>query len=144
MEKIPTLLLPALCWLLTGSFALADNPLLVPGNASFPDVNFVPVGDVVYAFGGTDADELPNGENFAMPYWRAFSSTDLVHWTLASEMHPDHLYMGKTDQCWAGFGIPRNGKWYWYFSNHSIDTGVAVADSIYGPWRDALGKPLLP
>ena len=137
----------ALCWLLTGIAAKAGNPLVTPGSKSFPDVNLVPVGDTVYAFGGTDAI-APKGEkvtsNFNMPYWRVISSKDLVNWTLESELHPEDLYMGKTDQCWAGFGIPRNGKWYWYFSNHNIDTGVAVADSPKGPWRDALKKPLLP
>jgi len=127
----------------SGFSARADNPLVIPGNKSLPDVNLVPVGDVVYAFGGTDAEHLEKGQKFNMPYWRVFSSKDLVNWTLESELHPEDTYIGKTDQAWAGHGVFKNGKWYWYFSNHSTDTGVATADSIKGPWRDALGKPLL-
>ena len=123
----------------------AMNPLIIPGIQSFPDVNFVPVGDVVYAFGGTDAD--PYGEhttkNFNMPFWRVFSSKDLVNWKLESEVHPEQTYIGSSDQCWAGHGIFYNNKWYWYLSNHSISTAVVVSESIKGPWHDPLAKPLL-
>ena len=44
----------------------------------------------------------------------------------------------------------RNGKYYWYvpindikFSQDRMAIGVAVADSPEGPWKDALGKPLV-
>jgi len=36
-----------------------------------------------------------------------------------------------------------NGKFYFYFSNGSQDTGVMVGDHPAGPFKDALGKPLL-
>lgn len=44
----------------------------------------------------------------------------------------------------------RNGKYYWYVpindivhSQDRMAIGVAVADSPEGPWKDALGKPLI-
>jgi arabinoxylan arabinofuranohydrolase len=37
----------------------------------------------------------------------------------------------------------RNGKYFFYFSNKNISTGVMVSDSPAGPFTDALGKPLL-
>jgi hypothetical protein len=37
----------------------------------------------------------------------------------------------------------RNGKYYFYFSNKNTSTGVMVSESPGGPFRDALGRPLL-
>jgi len=52
--------------------------------------------------------------------------------------------MGKGNtSCWAGDIVARNGKYYWYFSNHHINAGVMVADKPEGPYKDALGKPLV-
>ena len=36
-----------------------------------------------------------------------------------------------------------NRKYYWYVSTNWCGIGVAVSDKIYGPYKDALGKPLL-
>lgn len=110
-----------------------------------PDVNIIQVGERAYAFCGTDLDPFTIDNNrFEMPYWRCFSSSDLINWEFESMLNPEDLYMGKSDKCFAGHGYFRNGKWYWYFSNYNKNTGVAVSDSPKGPWRDALGKPLLP
>ena len=39
--------------------------------------------------------------------------------------------------------VERNGKYYWYVSTNWCGIGVAVSDKITGPYKDALGKPLL-
>ena len=39
--------------------------------------------------------------------------------------------------------VKRNGKYYWYVSTNWSGIGVAVSDKITGPYKDALGKPLL-
>ena len=39
--------------------------------------------------------------------------------------------------------VERGGKYYWYVSTNWCGIGVAVADKITGPYKDALGKPLL-
>ncbi|KJF45311.1 hypothetical protein LH29_08000 [Draconibacterium sediminis] len=121
----------------------AQTPINPP--FSWPDLNIIQVGERAYAFGGTDVEPYNfDIQTFIMPYWRCFSSTDLVHWEFESMLDPKDLYMGESDKCFAGHGIERNGKWYWYFSNFNKNTGVAIADSPRGPWKDALGKPLLP
>lgn len=126
---------------ITAGNARADNPI-VP--TSFPDVNVTIVGDTAYAFGGTDLFPKQMGLNeFVMPYWRVYSSKDLVNWTKESELHPTQTYIGPSTDCWAGHGIYRDGKWFWYFSNQRKNIGVATSDSIKGPWKDALGRPLL-
>jgi hypothetical protein len=48
---------------------------------------------------------------------------------------------------WAGQIIARNNKFYMYLPMRrrggNMAIGIAVADQITGPWKDALGKPLL-
>lgn len=112
---------------------------------SMPDVNIIQVGDRAYAFCGTDMDPFDfEAKRFIMPYWRCFSSTDLIHWEFESMLNPAEMYMGESDKCFAGHGVYKNDKWYWYFSNYIKNTGVATADSPKGPWKDAIGKPLIP
>ncbi len=112
---------------------------------SMPDVNLVEDGGRVYAFGGTDLIPYDlSVTDFVMPYWRCFSSDDLVHWRLESTVRPEETYIGKSTSCWAGHGIKKDNRWYWYLSNHHTDTAVLTADTPRGPWKDVLGKPLLP
>ena len=121
---------------------LAGNPIV---NEAFPDVNIEIVGDTAYAFGGTDIRPYDmEVKYFVMPYWKLYASTDLVNWTLQSVLRPAETSIGETDKCFAGHGVQRNGKWYWYLSNFVKSTHVAISDSPAGPWHDPLGKPLLP
>ena len=113
-----------------------------------PDPAPVVSGDRLYVFTGHDAD---SATYFKMPDWQVFSTTDMEHWT-------DHGIVLSTaqftwaeqgDNAWASQAIERNGKWYWYVAckdmkanTHGI--GVAVADRPEGPWKDPIGKPLIP
>ncbi|MGM8225226.1 glycoside hydrolase family 43 protein [Cellvibrio sp. ARAG 10.3] len=80
----------------------------------------------------------------------AFSSPDLVNWT----RHPRVLDIKDVDWAayavWAPSAVTANGKYYLFFSaNNILDNsqlggiGVAVSDQPEGPFRDALGKPLI-
>lgn len=83
-------------------------------------------------------------------YLDAFSSTDLITWT----KHPNVLTKANvswaTQAMWAPAPIQRNGKYYLYFGANDIQSnaqlggiGVAVADRPEGPYRDAIGRPLI-
>jgi len=114
-------------------------------------------------FEGWYAD--PEGVVFGDEYWifptwsapydeqtflDAFSSKDLVRWT-------KHPRIVSTDEIrwirramWAPAAIHANGKYYLFFSGNDIQSndetggiGVAVADRPEGPYRDALGRPLI-
>lgn len=112
---------------------------------SMPDVNIVEFDGRAYAFCGTDLEPYSFDDNvWKMPYWRCFSSDDLVNWRFESLLDPADTYIGKSNLCFAGHGVVKNGKWYWYFSDYVKSTGVAVADSPSGPWKDALNTSLLP
>ncbi|QFU90342.1 glycoside hydrolase family 43 protein [Amycolatopsis sp. YIM 10] len=80
----------------------------------------------------------------------AFSSKDLVHWT----KHPNVLTTENVSWAekavWAPAPIERDGKYFLYFAANDIQSndelggiGVAVADQPEGPYRDALGHPLI-
>lgn len=89
-------------------------------------------------------DRSPGNENFRMDDWRVFSTDDLLNWTPEYTLRPEDTFLGKCDECYATDSAERNGKYYLYFSKGQSCTGVAVADRPEGPYRDALGAPLLP
>ncbi|MDP4290472.1 MAG: glycoside hydrolase family 43 protein [Bacteroidota bacterium] len=83
-------------------------------------------------------------------YFDAFSSRDLIHWT----KHPHVLDTANIKWAkravWAPSPIYANGKYYMFFAANDIQNdqqiggmGVAVASRPEGPFRDALGKPLI-
>ncbi|MFF9100963.1 family 43 glycosylhydrolase [Streptomyces rubrogriseus] len=88
--------------------------------------------------------------SWASPYYKVFSSPDLVHWT----DHGVTLDLGQDvswadDSAWAPAVVAKNGRYYMYFSGGAAsgDTGkhlgVAVSESPTDPFRDALGEPLV-
>lgn len=99
--------------------------------------------DTVFAICGHDESWAGKG-SFRMDRWEIWSSTDLKTWNHHGNILPKDTYIGDQPNCWAGDVTERDGKYYWYFSNRFIDTGVVVADKITGPYKDVLGKPLLP
>ncbi len=90
-------------------------------------------------------DRCPGNPDFRMDDWRIFSSDDLVNWKYEYTLRPEDTFMGKFNKCYATDAAERNGKYYFYFSQDQDCTGVAVSDNgPGGPYRDALGKALLP
>ncbi len=83
-------------------------------------------------------------KGYKMKDWCVFSTKDLINWT----EHPVPLKItdftwAKSGDAYAGHVTERNGKYYWYISTNWTGIGVAVADNPAGPFKDALGKPLL-
>ncbi len=105
-------------------------------------------GDTLYLFTGHDEDDA---QYFKMKDWQLFSTTDMVNWTYrGTPMTTATFQWAKQgDNAWASQAIERDGRWYWYVSaedtsNHLHGIGVAVADRPEGPYRDAIGRPLVP
>jgi hypothetical protein len=93
----------------------------------------------------TSHDREPGMPIYHMDDWRVFSSDDLLNWKLEYTLRPEDTFLGKCDECYATDSAERNGKYYLYFSHQQKCTGVAVSENgPAGPYRDALGKPLLP
>jgi len=80
----------------------------------------------------------------------AFSSPDLLHWTRHPRILDTTTVTWATRAIWAPSPISRDGKYFLYFGANDIQDntqlggiGVAVADTPAGPFRDALGRPLI-
>ena len=90
-------------------------------------------------------DRGPGQPIFRMDDWRIFSSDDLVNWKLEATVHPEDTFLGQCEECYAVDSAERNGKYYFYFSQQQYQTGVMVSEKgPAGPYKDALGAPLLP
>ncbi|MFF3935224.1 family 43 glycosylhydrolase [Streptomyces phaeofaciens] len=119
----------------TVSALVMRSPVLPGLNA---DPNIVRFGDTFYLYPTTDGFEGWSGTQF-----KAYSSTDLVHWTdhgVILDLGPDVSWADS--RAWAPTIAEKDGTYYFYFcADASI--GVAVSDSPTGPFEDALGQPLL-
>lgn len=100
--------------------------------------------DTVYVYTGHDED---GSTWFTMNDWRCFSSTDMVNWTDHGSPLSYKEFSWSRGDAWAGQCIERNGKFYFYVPINKIGghmaVGVAVSDCPTGPFKDALGHPLV-
>lgn len=94
----------------------------------------------VYVYASHDTDDQAAYE---MNDYHVFSSADLVNWQdhgvafASTDTWAKYLYA--PDCCYSN----KQGKYYLYFPDSGSGIGVAVADSPAGPFKDALGKPLI-
>ncbi|MFG2730256.1 family 43 glycosylhydrolase [Streptomyces canus] len=119
----------------TVSALIMRSPVLPGLNA---DPNIVRFGDTFYIYPTTDGFEGWSGTQF-----KAYSSTDLVHWKdhgVILDLGPDISWADS--RAWAPTIAEKDGKYYFYFCADA-NIGVAVSDSPTGPFKDALGRPLL-
>lgn len=119
----------------TVSALVMKSPVLPGLNA---DPNIVRFGDTFYLYPTTDGFEGWSGTQF-----KAYSSTDLVHWKdhgVILDLGPDVSWADS--RAWAPTIAEKDGKYYFYFCADA-NIGVAVSDSPTGPFKDALGRPLL-
>ena len=116
--------------------AVPTRSPVLPGLTADPDVHYLdgqywiyPTSDGYAGWSGTS--------------FKAYSSRDLVHWQdhgVVLDLGPDVSWADKN--AWAPAVAERDGKYYFYFCAEQ-QIGVAVADSPAGPFKDALGKPLV-
>lgn len=131
----------AILCMIAASQVFAANPI-VPG-IGLADPHVVIYGNHAWMYATHDFS--PASKGFVMKDWWVWSSADLVNWKQEGTLQPQDTFLKKPfDDCWATFGISKNGKYYWYFSAGRDEIGVVVADAPNGPWKDPLGKPLIP
>ena len=94
----------------------------------------------VYIYPSHDAPGARNWKQ--MVDWHVFSSDDLITWTDHGVAFSLKDLTWAKEEAWAPDCIARNGKYYFYFPAGS-QVGVAVSDSPIGPFKDALGHPLV-
>jgi len=137
MKKSTLLLISFLVVQIVG---FAKNPLIPNKGANDPHIRIIDGK----AWLSASHDKSIDNKKFVMEDWWMWSSDDLVNWKLECVVKPEDTYIGKPfEGCWATDIAKRNGKYYWYFSERNEQSGVMVAESMAGPWKDPLGKPLL-
>ena len=122
----------------------AQNPIIQTNYTADP-APMVHDG-TVYLYTSHDEDSTIRNF-FTMNDWLCYSTTDMVNWTdHGAVLHYTDFEWSRGD-AWAGHCIYRNGKYYYYVPVNQKGggnaIGVAVADSPTGPFKDALGKPML-
>ncbi|MGN7786618.1 glycoside hydrolase family 43 protein [Niabella sp. 22666] len=131
-----------LALLLTTGALTAQNPVVQTNYT--PDPAPMVYKGRVYMYTG---DDIPGFDFYYMTKWRVYSSADMVNWTDHGVPIALESFSWARDRAWAAQCVERNGKFYWYMCAQTIDNnmaiGVAVADSPTGPFKDALGKPLV-
>ncbi len=79
----------------------------------------------------------------------AFSSRDLVHWTKHSHVLDLADVSWGRRALWAPAVVHKDGRYYLFFGANDVHPGevggigVAVSDKPQGPFKDALGRPLI-
>jgi len=129
----------AQAWLFCTHHAHADNPIIQ--NVYTADPAPMVNGDTVYLCTSHDED-VTKDNFFTMNDWRLFSTKDMVNWTDHGSPLGYKTFSWATGKAWAPHCIARNGKYYMYVPV-SDSIGVAVSDSPTGPFKDAIGKPLV-
>lgn len=115
------------------------NPIIFRQGICDPHIHVF--GDKVYLYATHDSPGYEEG--FHMEDWQIWSSENLVEWKQEAVLHPEDFYCGALDQCWAVDAAYKNGRYYWYFSTGDWGVGVGVAENPAGPFKDALGRPLV-
>jgi len=128
-------------YVLTHQFESNGNPLIRDKHTADPAV--LVEDDTLWLFAGHDA--AGNQNNYIMKDWLLYSTTDMKRWTEhPSPLRIEDFAWAKSKQAYAGHVAKgKDGRYYWYVSTNWCGIGVAVADKITGPYKDALGKPLL-
>ena len=121
--------------------AFAQNPIIQTKFTADPAP--LVYHDTVFLYTGHDEDDALG---FKMQNWLLYTSTDMVNWTdhgpIASVK--DFKWGGIDNGAWALQCVHRNNKFYLYCPlPNNVGIGVLVADSPYGPFKDAIGKPLI-
>ena len=132
-------------------------PLLLAANPIFTDTftaDPAPIvdGDTCYVITTEDENDGTPGQWLIMNHWRAYSSKNMKDWTYHGRIMDWSTYAwGKSDS-WASQVVKgADGKFYHYTTLVGRGdlgygcrcTGVAVSDTPIGPWKDAIGKPLI-
>ncbi len=122
----------------------ADNPIIQTSFTADPAP--LVYNDTVYLYTTHDEDVLVNNF-FTMNDWLCYSSTDMVNWTDHGSPLSYKDFSWASGDAWAGQCIYRNGKFYFYvplkMKVGGKAIGVAVSTDPTGPFKDALGHPLV-
>lgn len=94
-------------------------------------------------------DEAKGDEMFNITEWLCYSTKDMKIWTDHGPVLKPTDFEWGVGEAWASQVVEKDGKFYFYTTvqagepYNSKVVGVAVADSPLGPFKDAIGVPLI-
>jgi hypothetical protein len=144
-KRLSWFALYSLIWIGITATCGAENPIIQTNFTADP-APMVYKG-TVYLYTSHDEDDATG---FHMLDWKLYTSTDMVNWTDHGTVASLKTFPWavQTNDAWAPQVAERNGKFFLYvpisvpgWPKNVI--GVAVADSPFGPFKDALGHPLI-
>ena len=107
-------------------------------------------GDYFYLFMGHDNADA---RGYKMYDWSVARTKDMRNWEdFGAVLNCREVFpWARGDMAWASQAIKRGDRWYWYVATQRGDKSkrrgdsiaVAVADKPEGPWKDAIGGPLV-
>lgn len=125
--------------------SFAQNPIIQTNYTADP----APMihNDTLFLYVGCDEKSAPRNA-YLMREYRLYTTTDMVNWTDCGARLKTSQFSWSLGDASAAQCIERDGKFYWYISSlnkhySGVAVGVAVSDSPYGPFKDALGKALV-
>lgn len=143
-KKICAPALTLLIYLILTNTCFAENPIVQTNFTADPAP--MVYNDTFWVYTGHDEDGSTVW--FNMKEWRCYSSVDMANWTDHGVPMDLTAFSWANADAWAGQCIPRNGNFYFtvpVFHSGTKDRmiGISVANNPAGPFKDALGKPLL-
>ncbi|WP_010243043.1 family 43 glycosylhydrolase [Acetivibrio cellulolyticus] len=145
-KKVFFMLLIMLNIVFESAICFADNPVVQTIYTADP-APMVHEG-ICYLYTTHDEDTVVNNF-YTMNEWRCYSSKDMVNWTDHGSPLAYNTFSWAQGDAWAGQVVYRDGKFYFYVpmtrknAGGARVIGVAVSDSPTGPFKDAIGKPLI-
>jgi len=131
------------------SFESSGNPILSTGSFYSADPAPIVIGNTLYILAGRDTAP-PEINDFVMPEWELFSTKDVSsrQWKFyPGFLKPEQVFAwAMPGRAYAGQIVRGADKRFYLYApveeanskNHDpFAIGVAVADSILGPWKDA-------
>src|SRR5690625_1292794 len=131
------------------------NPIISDGSRYTADAATLVVDDTLYIYAGRD-EAAPNFGGFDMSEYDILATTDVAggEWDIyEGALQPGEVFDWATGNAAYAGGVTEgpDGKYYWYTPVETKSTqyvnrmaiGVAVSDSLLGPWEDALGESVV-
>jgi arabinoxylan arabinofuranohydrolase len=124
----------------------ADNPIIQTKYTADPAP--MVYNGTLYLYTSHDED---TAVNFVMYNWMLYTTTDMANWTdhgiVAGVKAPTNTFpWAAGTNAWAPQVVEKGGKFYMYVplqGSGTMTIAVAVADSPFGPFKDALGRSLV-
>jgi len=160
LKKIRSLAVSAIAALaIAGCANDSAETFTYEGNPAFRDAYTADPAPVVfsdgrlYVFCGHDEffEDIPGYEGnygFNITEWLCYSTSDMVTWKSHGAVMKPTDFSWSVGEAWAAQAIEKDGKYYFYVSTQCGDPecksiGVAVSDNPTGPYKDAIGRPLI-